>query len=656
MAASDEKAENGQGPAKRLKSGNDSKVSEQASEFLQESDVGITQFVTGGWEGFDAIIKHRYSDFFVNEIDPQGNVVHLTSYLEADDPEPPQTVEEKEIEELEVPKDIDEAFKQAFVRLEEIIGAEDAQRIQKHLEKTEEQTLEERTLFLERELDKAQRKGVYLITNNFLPTQVTCVTVDGKLKFIRRVLGDEKNKRGRDQRQRGGRGQWNHHGDYCYFVLQKENRDSMEMVQQISRQLRASPRLFGMAGTKDKRAVTVQRLSAFRIDHKRLIWASRQLRGARLGNFSYGASELKLGDLSGNQFKIILRHVHGANEKSLLPVLEGIHSTGFINYYGMQRFGTQSISSHTIGMAVLKADWKEATDLILRPRAGDRKEVDKARQEFRDTGDAKKALTLLPQKAALAETCILQQYVKTGTSDHAGAFATVPRNLRLMYAHAYQSYIWNSAVSERIRLFGIVAPVLGDLVIPAKEYCKDSNSEEDSSTTNDVKAHAKATLVTAENVDQYSIYDVVLPLPGWDVVYPEHEVKGIYQTLMEKSRLTQSDMDKHPIKEYRLAGGYRHMIIKPRDFAYEWMRYNDDTLPLARSDSDAIEGRHDPVSVDFGEHVALKLTFGLPSSAYATMLLRELMRKETASSHQTTLSSETGYVRSDETQKAESTG
>jgi len=35
----------------------------------------------------------------------------------------------------------------------------------------------------------------------------------------------------------------------------------------------------------------------------------------------------------------------------------------------------------------------------------------------------------------------------------------------MMYSHAYQSYLWNSVVSERVRLFGCDRPVVGDLVL-----------------------------------------------------------------------------------------------------------------------------------------------------------------------------------------------
>ena len=42
-----------------------------------EQDVGIAEFVNKDDEGFEGILKHRYSDFIVNEISENGNIVWL---------------------------------------------------------------------------------------------------------------------------------------------------------------------------------------------------------------------------------------------------------------------------------------------------------------------------------------------------------------------------------------------------------------------------------------------------------------------------------------------------------------------------------------------------------------------------------------------------
>ncbi len=43
-----------------------------------EADVGIDVFMNPDLEGFDAILKHRFSDFNVNEIDMDGKIVKIT--------------------------------------------------------------------------------------------------------------------------------------------------------------------------------------------------------------------------------------------------------------------------------------------------------------------------------------------------------------------------------------------------------------------------------------------------------------------------------------------------------------------------------------------------------------------------------------------------
>lgn len=80
----------------------------------------------------------------------------------------------------------------------------------------------------------------------------------------------------------------------------------------------------------------------------------------------------------------------------------------------------------------------------------------------------------------------------------------------------FSSYLWNRSASYRITNLG-TKPVVGDLVIPIRcdeESCKRKRRGPEASE--------EVICITESNVEQYSIYDVVLPLPGYDVKFPEN--------------------------------------------------------------------------------------------------------------------------------------
>jgi tRNA pseudouridine13 synthase len=52
-----------------------------------------------------------------------------------------------------------------------------------------------------------------------------------------------------------------------------------------------------------------------------------------------------------------------------------------------------------------------------------------------------------------------------------------------MYIHAYQSYVWNAIVSERIRRYGCDRPIVGDLVFETTKAAADMDVDVENETS-----------------------------------------------------------------------------------------------------------------------------------------------------------------------------
>lgn len=64
------------------------------------------------------------------------------------------------------------------------------------------------------------------------------------------------------------------------------------------------------------------------------------------------------------------------------------------------------------------------------------------------------------------------------------------------------------------------------------------------------------------------------------------------------------------------------------------MKYHADTDALIQSDIEEIRKQPVPTSADDGTLKALVLDFNLPSSSYATMALREILKQDTSAASQ----------------------
>lgn len=483
-------------------------------------------------------------------------------------------------------------------------------------------------------------------------------------------------------------------GDHLHFNLYKENKDTMEVISYLSRMLKMTPKSFNFAGTKDRRGATVQRASAYRLEAGRLAGMNRSLKSAAVGDYKYEKHGLELGELNGNEFIITLRECHvgddweilsesekiTTSEQYLSQSLNRLRNQGFLNYYGLQRFGSFMNRTDTVGLKILQGDFQGAVDAILQfspvaleasKSAADTATLvgkdDRARADainhWRTTGRTNETLDRLPRKFS-AETALIR-HLGRQRNDYIGALLSIQRNLRLMYVHAYQSLVFNLAVSERWKYFGNQV-VEGDLVLVHEHKEKVSQPEVNQSVDadgeiiiepegedragdrEDMFERARPISASEAESGQYSIFDIVLPLPGFDVEYPGNAIGEWYKTFMASEQgggLDPYNMRRKQ-KDFSLSGSYRKMLARiGASHDVQIHSYREEDKQFVKTDMDLIKESKpengsaeaavakpddddvmDAVTAEGTVKIAAVLKFQLGSSQYATMALRDLSR------------------------------
>lgn len=98
------------------------------------------------------------------------------------------------------------------------------------------------------------------------------------------------------------RSKWVWPNEFTYFLLYKENIDTMQAVSSLAPLLNgARASAITYAGTKDKRGKTTQWACIRRREPSLIVSAARRLRSIKVGNFMFRDHPLKLGQLKGNR-------------------------------------------------------------------------------------------------------------------------------------------------------------------------------------------------------------------------------------------------------------------------------------------------------------------------------------------------------------------
>lgn len=132
-------------------------------------------------------------------------------------------------------------------------------------------------------------------------------------------------------------------GEHLYLWIEKRDMGGEYFQRQIAQRLGISIGEIGMAGLKDRRAVTRQWVSVPSGSEPRL--GQLDSEGIKVLEVNRHSNKLRPGHLHGNRFSVLIRNPQNAT--NLTDISSRIKAFGLPNYYGAQRFGHESETLQT---------------------------------------------------------------------------------------------------------------------------------------------------------------------------------------------------------------------------------------------------------------------------------------------------------------------
>jgi tRNA pseudouridine13 synthase len=385
-------------------------------------------------------------------------------------------------------------------------------------------------------------------------------------------------------------------GKYLILEITKRDWDTHHLTRTLSKILKISQKRIGVAGTKDKRALTTQKISIFDIDASKV--ENVYLKDVELKVLGRSRKSVELGDLWGNDFIITIRDIATSPEetKKLLDKTtnEILAQNGVPNFFGIQRFGSVRPVTHLVGKAIVEGDFEKAALLyIAEPFPDEPDETKNARQFIKETRDFKEGLKTYPLR--LGHERAMMNHLIANPDDFAGAFLVLPKNLYKMFVHGYQSYIYNIILCRRIEkgLF-LNQAVEGDIVC-----FKNDAGLPDSSKTEKITAE---TVAAVNRLIKRKRAFITAPLPGYNTEFASGVPGEIEQEVIQELNVPLEGFNIEKTPEMSSKGTRREILL-----------HSEPKFEVA--DDELNPGKSKAV-----------LKFMLPKGSYATTVLREYMK------------------------------
>lgn len=385
-------------------------------------------------------------------------------------------------------------------------------------------------------------------------------------------------------------------GKYLILELVKRDWDTHHLIRTLAKILQISQKRISVAGTKDKRALTTQKISIFDVEASEI--EKIHLKDIELKVLGRARKSVELGDLWGNNFRITIRNIaHSSEEteKLLEKITNEILAHGGVpNFFGIQRFGSVRPVTHLVGKAIVEGDFEKAALLYIAEAFPDEPEETKeVRQFVKETRDFKEGLKTYPLR--LGHERAMMNHLIANPDDFAGAFLVLPKNLYRMFLHGYQSYVYNIILCRRIEKgLPLNQAVEGDIVCFKNEFGLPNSSK-----TEEVKA---GTVNAMNRLIKRNRAFITAPLPGYNTEFASGIPGEIEQEVLKELKVPLQGFNLEEIPEMSSKGTRREILLQVEP---KFKVAEDELYP----------GRSKAV-----------LEFMLPKGSYATTVLREYMK------------------------------
>ncbi|MBC7080940.1 MAG: tRNA pseudouridine(13) synthase TruD [Thermoplasmatales archaeon] len=374
-------------------------------------------------------------------------------------------------------------------------------------------------------------------------------------------------------------------GKFVIARVKSYNWETNRLIEALASSLKISSNSVGYAGIKDKRAITSQIMSfPTSIDNLKKI----KLRDVNIDILYKSREKVYRGNLLGNYFHIIVRDINGRYENVENVMNEILQIGGFPNFFGVQRFGVTRPITHLVGKYIIKNELKKAVmTYISYPMEGEDEESYRARKFLQETEDFEKSLEIYPKKLIFERRIIM--HLAKNKDDWIGAISKLPKNLIKIFVHAYQSYLFNKILSERIKEgTPINKAIEGDVVIP---FTGEIQSKDGIVVTKDNIEKINSQIEKGKCYPSAIIF-------GYNSFFAEGRMGEIERMIIEKEGINQEDFKVKSLPFLSCEGMRRIIFVPIKNLKWRLEENN------------------------------LFIDFFLPKGCYATSLLREIMKGE----------------------------